>query len=56
MFNYFFLFVNKSEKHFRGTCKNENLKKIILKVLLEKASEKNRFEGLKYKILQKKIV
>ena len=51
------LFVNKSETHFRGTCKNEYL------------LEKNRFEGfsleafpkicfygLKSKILQKKIV
>ena len=31
-------------------------KKIVLKVLVQKPSEKNRFEALKSKILQKKIV
>ena len=36
------LFVNKSETHFRGTCKNEYL------------LEKNRFEGFSSEAFQKK--
>ena len=38
------LFVNKSETHFRGTCKNEYLlEKIVLKVFLQKPSKKKSF-------------